>query len=65
MPRSLDNQDLPDNPETEKKENDKENTPREKGHEDENNFTSDNLTGKKVDADLEKDSDKPAEVQKD
>ena len=44
------------------KKNPGKNDPLQKSRQDENNFTSDNQKGKKVDGDPEKESDKPAEV---
>jgi hypothetical protein len=58
MPNSNDNQDL----EQDKKEDQNESQKKEGDLKDANNFTSDNLKGKKVDADPSKESEKPADV---
>ena len=68
MPNSTDNQDFTDNtPPSAKnkkmaKENKGEGNVRKSAQEDENNFTSDNQKGKKVDGDPTQESDQPANV---
>lgn len=68
MPNSTDNQDFTDNtpPSGKNKKPVKENKDhrnlKKSGQEDENNFTSDNQKGKKVDGDPTQESDQPANV---
>ncbi|HEX8334363.1 MAG TPA: hypothetical protein VF622_17200 [Segetibacter sp.] len=61
MPNSNDNQDLEQDKVKDDKNGLNENV-RENAQSDMNQFTSDNLKGKKVDADPEQESDKPADV---
>ena len=61
MPNSNDNQDLEQDKIKDDKNGLNENV-KENAQSDMNQFTSDNLKGKKVDADPEQESDKPADV---
>lgn len=61
MPNSTDNQDLKQDDDVKNKGGSNEKG-KQNAQGDENNFTSDNLKGKKVDADPSKESDKPADV---
>lgn len=62
MPNSNDNQDLEQGNESRNNHPGINKDKKENHQEDENNFTSDNLKGKKVDADPLKESEKPADV---
>ena len=60
MPNSTDNQDLGED--AKKKETSNPERTKDASQADENNFTSDNQKGKKVDADPTKESDQPANL---
>jgi hypothetical protein len=62
MPLSTDNQDYGKSDKKSDPSNKEQSEKAEKNTGDENSLTSDNLKGKKVDADPEKESDRPSDV---